>query len=206
MECSACGSSMRNEARVCLACGEIVRKKVAASDRLTAVPAGVPHWIAFDAPPAGQALFYPASRIQRTFAVLVDVVILGLVGYLFGAATGGEPARLNANGTVSYDLWLLIPLLAFNALYAIVFPATAWQGTPGKKLIGLRIVTPEHEQISIFQSTARWGCQLVCFGVVFPLAAMVALVGCIAVPIAFLILMGNGRSPWDAMAGTQVVD
>ena len=24
--------------------------------------------------------------------------------------------------------------------------------------------------------------------------------------IAFLILMGNGRSPWDAMAGTKVVD
>ena len=35
---------------------------------------------------------------------------------------------------------------------------------------------------------------------------MVALIGCVAVPVAFLILMGNGRSPWDAMAGTKVVD
>jgi hypothetical protein len=34
---------------------------------------------------------------------------------------------------------------------------------------------------------------------------MVALFGIVAVPIAILVLCGDGRSPWDRMAGTMVV-
>ena len=43
MDCSGCGSAMRDDARVCLSCGEVVRRKIAPADRLQAVPAGVPH-------------------------------------------------------------------------------------------------------------------------------------------------------------------
>lgn len=206
MDCSGCGSAMRDDARVCLSCGEVVRRKIAPADRLQAVPAGVPHWIALDPPREAETLYYGASRLQRLLAALVDGLILGAVGLLLSILMGGLGATLNDDGTVTFQ-WarLVVPLLV-GAAYFMVFPVTSWQGTPGKKFIGLRIVTLEHEPITLLQSVGRWGAMQVCFGIVFPLAAMVALIGCVAVPVAFLILMGNGRSPWDAMAGTKVVD
>lgn len=205
MECSGCDSAMRDDARVCLSCGEIVRTKVAPGDRLTAAPAGVPAWIAFDAARQVEPLSYPASRLQRIFAVLVDLVILGVAGLLVAAVVGGETATVSDTGGVTVHWSVLLPLLAMNAAYTIVFPATRWQGTPGKKLLGIRIVDLQQRPISFPQSVGRWACQQVIFGLVIPLAMMVALLGCIAVPIAILILCGDGRSPWDRMAGTMVV-
>ncbi len=206
MECSGRGSTMRDDARVCLSCGEIVRAKVAPGDRLTAAPAGVPAWIAFDAPRQVEPFSYPASRLQRIFAVLIDTVVLGVAGLLVAALLGEQTATVSGTGGVSVHWSVLLPLLAMNAAYTIIFPATRWQGTPGKRLLGLRIVNLEHEPISLPQSIGRWACQQVIFGLVIPLAMMVALLGCIAVPIAILILCGDGRSPWDRMAGTMVVD
>ena len=106
--------------------------------------------------------------------------------------------------------WIILAVagafVALGAIYHIAFPASAWQATPGKKFIGLRVTTLEHERLTLVQAMGRWAALQVCFCIVFPLAAMVAVLGCIAVPLAFLILMGDGRSPWDAMVGTQVVD
>lgn len=206
MTCESCGSNLRGDARICLACGEPVRTRVAPADRLQAAPAGVPHWIAFDAPATTTPLAYPASRVQRIFAGAVDAMILAIPVALLLLATGGSAARVDDGGGVTFDwLWSGI-LLGLSAGYFIGFPASAWQATPGKRLLGLRIVTLEHEQLTLLQSVARWFAQQVVFAVVVPLAMMVALFGVIAVPIAILILCGDGRSPWDRMAGTMVVD
>ena len=206
MECGECGSSIRDEARVCLSCGEIVRRRVMAADRLQAVPAGVPHWIAFDDPRGAEVGFYGASRVQRILAGLIDALILGAIAFALSLVVGREAATLNSDGTVNFDWVRIVPFVAIGAIYHIAFPASAWQATPGKKFIGLRVTTLEHERLTLVQAIGRWAALQVCFCIVFPLAAMVAVLGCIAVPLAFLILMGDGRSPWDAMAGTQVVD
>jgi uncharacterized RDD family membrane protein YckC len=197
---------MREEARVCLACGEVVRKKVAVNERLMAAPAGVPSWIALDVPSEPEELFYPASRIQRIFAVAVDSLLLGLATFAVTRVVGSDAAEIGDGGKVTFHWGVLIALLAVNAVYLIIFPATKWQGTPGKKLLGIRIVNLENEPISLPQSVLRWACQQVIFSVVIPLAMLVALFGFIAVPVARLILCGDGRSPWDAMAGTKVVE
>lgn len=205
MNCPACGSSLREDARICLSCGEVVRAKVAPADRLQTAPAGVPSWIAFDAPVGQQPLSYPASRLQRIFAAAADSFVLGLATFLLATALGRSSVAVSETGEWTVDWPFLVAVLAVNAAYMIVFPATRWQGTPGKKLLGLRIVDLEHRPISLPQSIGRWACQQTIFLVVIPLAMMVALLGCIAVPIAILILCGDGRSPWDRMAGTMVV-
>lgn len=205
MTCPACGSNLRDDARICLSCGEMLRPKVAPAERLQAAPAGVPSWIAFDAPAGAEPLSYPASRLQRIFAAAADSFVLGLATFLLSLAFGRTTVAVNEGGGWTVDWPFLVAVLAVNAAYAIVFPATRWQGTPGKKLLGLRIVDLEHRPTSLPQSIGRWACQQTIFLVVIPLAMMVALLGCIAVPIAILILCGDGRSPWDRMAGTMVV-
>ena len=211
MTCPNCNAHLRDDASICLSCGEMVRRRIASSDRLQAAPAGVPAWIAFDAPPATEGTLFPASRVQRIVAALVDSTVLALVAAGLTLVLG-EPAEVSgdiaASARPEFTLnWVpFVLLVVVSAMYHIVFPATKWRATPGKKLLGLQIVNLEHEQVTMWQSAARWFCFQVCWLIVFPLAALVALYGCIAVPVAFLILMGNGRSPWDWMAGTKVVD
>ncbi|MBK8559651.1 RDD family protein [Candidatus Amarobacter glycogenicus] len=133
MECGECGSSIRDEARVCLSCGEIVRRRVAAADRLQAIPAGVPHWIAFDDPRGAEVGFYGASRVQRILAGLIDALILGAIAFALSFVVGREAATLNSDGTVTFDCARIVPFVALGAIYHIAFPASAWQATPGKK-------------------------------------------------------------------------
>ena len=204
MNCPACGSNVREDARVCLACGEVLRAKVARAERLEVAPAGVPGWAAFEPRPATHQASYPASRLQRIMAALVDAAILAVPAFALAAVTGHGPWRGSLSGGIEIDwLWSAI-LMALNAGYFIGFPASSWQGTPGKRFLGLRIVTLEGEPITLVQSVGRWASQQVVFGVFIPLAMMVALLGCIAVPVAILILCGDGRSPWDRLAGTMV--
>ncbi|MBK9545223.1 MAG: RDD family protein [Dehalococcoidia bacterium] len=152
--------------------------------------------LASTAPLASSASWLPSSI----------ALILGAIAFALSFVVGREAATLNSDGTVTFDWVRIVPFVAIGAIYHIAFPASAWQATPGKKFIGLRVTTLEHERLTLVQAIGRWAALQVCFCIVFPLAAMVAVLGCIAVPLAFLILMGDGRSPWDAMAGTQVVD
>lgn len=205
MTCPACGSTMRDDARVCLSCGEVVRAKVAPAERLQAVTAGVPQWIAFDGSKQADSVSYPASRIQRIVAAFIDACVLAIPLILIGLVTGQSTATLDSSRHLSVN-WLWIGVTCgIQAGYFIGFAASSWQGTPGKRFMGLRIVTLEQEPISLPQSIGRWACQQVIFAIVIPLAMMVALFGIVAVPIAILVLCGDGRSPWDRMAGTMVV-
>jgi uncharacterized RDD family membrane protein YckC len=89
--------------------------------------------------------------------------------------------------------------------YHVVFPVTRWQGTPGKKLLGLRITGLDGERINICQSFMRHLGFSVFWWLMVPLMLFIGVL-VLAVPIAALWLMGDGRSPWDSMAGTRVVD
>jgi uncharacterized RDD family membrane protein YckC len=210
MECGGCGSVLRNDARICLSCGEMVRKRVAPGDRLEAVPAGVPHWIAFDPKEDAASSDLPASRTSRVLAFVVDSLILGGFGALASIQFATDDRHsYEANGVEVWasgvPLWLMVSLWALGLVYAVGFPASKVQGTPGKKLLGLRITNLEGERINFFQSFMRYLGQAVFFGIMVPLMLIVG-VFCLALPVAILFLMGDGRSPWDYIAGTKVVD
>jgi uncharacterized RDD family membrane protein YckC len=201
---------MRDDQRVCLQCGEMVTKRVAAEDRLQAVPAGVPAWIAFDAT-AKPAVDLPASRLSRVIAATVDGAIFAVLASVGFALFASEPDySFDATTRVSFadlgvPVWLVVSLWLSQMLYHVVFPVTAWRGTPGKKLLGIRITGLDGERMNIFQSFMRHLCQSVFWWMLVPLMMLVG-VAVFAVPIAVLWLMGDGRSPWDSMAGTRVVD
>ncbi|MGE3073984.1 MAG: RDD family protein [Dehalococcoidia bacterium] len=214
MECTACGSKMRDEARVCLSCGEVVRKKVAPADRLEVAPAGVPHWIALDTSPRREVVL-GAGRPARALALIFDATVLGLLGWALVAAIGGTSMRVTTEGEYHIDWWVAGPLLAIQTAYFVIFPATKWQGTPGKRLVSLRIVDLDENPINIIQSLVRYvfqqiwlvvGVPLTVLGVSFSPWALFPFVAVIAVGVAFWMLCNNGRSPWDWMAGTKVVE
>ena len=210
MECPACGSAMRDEQRICLECGEMVKKRVAPADRIQAVPAGVPSWIAFD-PKAQPRIDLPASRLSRVIAAIVDGLVISVLGTIAFALFASEPnyefdpTKGPSFSDLGIPIWLLVSVLAAQVAYHVVFPVTRWQGTPGKKLLGLRITGLDGERINIFQSFMRHLGFSVFWWLMVPLMLFIGVL-VIAVPIAALWLMGDGRSPWDSMAGTRVVD
>ena len=215
MNCPACGSNLRDEARACLACGELIRRKVTPSDRLEAAPAGVPAWFAFEGREPAETL-YGAGRLARILAAVVDGIILAIVVSLITFLAGPTfDADLDSREyTIHWPVFIAVT--ALEAAYYIAFPATRWQGTPGKKLLGLRILDVDDRPIGVLQSAMRFVFQQLWFWVGLPLAlvavayspwaAIFRFLAFIAVAVALWMLCNNGRSPWDYMAGTKVVD
>ena len=95
MTCPSCGSNLRDDARICLSCGEMVRAKVAPAERMQTAPAGVPSWIALDAQANGRPVSYPASRLQRIVAAGVDAVVIAIPLVLLGLASGQSVAAVD---------------------------------------------------------------------------------------------------------------
>ncbi len=211
---------MRDGARICLSCGEMVRTPVATGDRLAPAAAGVPSWIAFEPRHPNALTLYPAGRLQRIVAALVDGLVISVVAWIVGLALGEAVATVETRGGLEVEYavnWrALVPLLVFQCAYYVAFPATSLQGTPGKKLLGLRITTLEEGQLNIFQSAMRFvfqqawlivGVPLTLVGVSnSPWAGLFPFLAVIATGVAFWVLCGNGRSPWDWMASTRVVE
>lgn len=80
---------------------------------------------------------------QRFLAVVVDVVILGLVGFVLGKAFG-QDVFTSSDGQVSYSLTGAPALLALliGLAYYIYLEGGSGQ-TLGKKLVGIRVADIE---------------------------------------------------------------
>lgn len=215
MQCPACGSSLRDGARVCLSCGEVLRHELPSSDRLQVAPAGVPAWIALEKPPSG-GVDYAAGRLQRLLAFIADSLLVGSAAWLAATPFGGRDIPLSREGVDRMSLWGVLPLVVLHAAYFILFAASGWQATPGKRLMGMRIRTVDDGPITIFTSVARFlyqqawlvvGFPLTLFAVSFsPWAGLLPFLACGATALAIWMLCADGRSPWDWMAGTRVVE
>lgn len=84
----------------------------------------------------------PAGFWHRAGALLIDIVLLGLVGYFVETRLGIEDVDFDRH-PFPEALALMMPSLALNAaitsIYAMIMVGT-WGGTVGKLLCGLRIV------------------------------------------------------------------
>jgi len=206
---------------MCLECGEVIRARVASGERLVAAPiAGVPSWMALEGQVA-TGVDMPAGRAPRFFAYALDCIIVGMVLVPLYLMFSGELIATSGseNGKIDVDIPAWIGVWVIQALYAIVFPASKLGATPGKKLVGLRIVDASGERPNIGQSAVRAVAQALFFGGI-PLLALGMLLGAgilphllvlailfpITMPIALFILVGGGSSPWDAVAGTRVLE
>jgi uncharacterized RDD family membrane protein YckC len=206
---------MRDDQRICLQCGELVQRRVAAAERLEAVPAGVPSFFAFEGRPPAEVTF-GAGRPQRLLAFIIDALIVAGAGWVASLPFGGQAVTISDEGVVEgFEIWLFLPTFIFQCAYYILFAASAWQATPGKRVLGMKITSVDEGRITIIRSVVRFASQQVSLVVAVPLAmfvsdwspwALVPFASLLAVPIALWILCDNGRSPWDWAAGTKVVD
>jgi uncharacterized RDD family membrane protein YckC len=207
MTCTSCGANLRDDARICLNCGEIMR--VASSEPAVAVDArslGIPVWLG-----PGQSRDSGSSirsgRFPRLMAAFIDLVIINVISapvFLLFFGDRVEAAARSGSFEPDWTLWAVN--IGLIALYLVIFPLTPLRGTPGKRLLGMRVVDSEGQPLDFGLAFMRSFWQIFFLTIAFPLAAIFALFGVVAVIIAFVFLIGDGGSPWDSIAGTRVVD
>ncbi len=76
-----------------------------------------------------------AGRLERLFANLIDTIILILPGGLLSA-------MLDADGLAMLGMFIM------SAAYYTHFTASAWQATPGKRLLGIYVIRTDYRMLS----------------------------------------------------------
>jgi uncharacterized RDD family membrane protein YckC len=136
----------------------------------------------------------------RFAAYLIDTIIVGLVFVPIGVVIAMILAASGDGGSDEATLGLiqalngglnLVSILA-TWLYSSLLESSSWQGTVGKKLIGLRVTDLDGNRISFGKATGRH------FGKM--LSSLICLVGFIMVAFT-----EKHQGLHDQMAGTLVV-
>lgn len=141
---------------------------------------------AVETPEGVELEFSPAGPVPRILAWLVDLAIRA-AGYL-ALATG-----LAALGQAGMGL-MLIGLFLIEWFYPVVFEVLAQGQTPGKKLLGLRVLREDGAPVGWSRSLVRSLLMTVDF---LPLGY--------AAGLAAMALGGRGQRLGDLAAGTVVV-
>src|SRR5437868_12955147 len=131
----------------------------------------------------------------RVLAYIIDSLIMSAIFFPLGMgvglaiSAGGDPnspllplANLGLNGVSILAGWL----------YHAFLESSSWQGTIGKKVLGLRVTDLDGNQISFGKATGRY------FGMI--LSGMICLVGFIMVAFT-----EKKQGLHDIMAGTLVL-
>lgn len=93
------------------------------------------------------------TLLERALAYLVDSLITGAIWlFVAGSLAGFDPDRLFTDPTVGALAGLLFLSLPFA--YFVLAEAAAGT-TPGKRLLGLRVRTLDHEAPGLFAATVR---------------------------------------------------
>jgi uncharacterized RDD family membrane protein YckC len=134
----------------------------------------------------------PASLSRRLVARLIDLGLLVVLVLLIGPLESGH--RLS-----SADRWLvtLVGLAVVMALESMFL--WLWAATPGKRLLGLRVVGFDGAQPAFSDFGVR---ALVLFGLLY-----LPVVGQITILVVFVTAAADEgrRTWWDRASGTQVV-
>lgn len=113
----------------------------------------------------------------RFFALIIDSVIINYSFILLRYLTGGEPSLLE---------------IVFLWLYFTILESSSWQGTVGKKLLGLKVVDLNGQRISFLRANARYFSKYISF---------------ILLGIGFLMVAFTSKKQGlhDKIAGTLVI-
>jgi uncharacterized RDD family membrane protein YckC len=132
----------------------------------------------------------------RFAAYLIDTLILGVVFVPLGLVMGVVMAASGADETAEVmplvNMGINVGSIVAGWLYSSLLESSSWQGTVGKKLIGLRVTDLNGYPISFGKATGRY------FGKI--LSSMICLVGFIMVAFT-----EKQQALHDQLAGTLVV-
>jgi uncharacterized RDD family membrane protein YckC len=129
-----------------------------------AAPIGTTGAPAAGAVPSPGALALYAGFWRRFWAFLIDGFIIGAAMAPFGFGLWGTITALGHSTVASASalagiilasmfVWLLRALVTW--LYGALFESSAWQATPGKKVLGLKVTDLEGRRISFARATGR---------------------------------------------------
>ena len=166
MFCSLCGATITEGVSFCPACGQAVSAGGAMQGGApTATQAFPPH------PPMLYAGFW-----LRFVSYLIDGIVLGIpfviVFAIFAAATGLGAALSNIHAGEPPDA--IVALLGFGFIFGIVvigivggwlyyamMESSSWQGTLGKRALGLYVTDMEGRRISFARASGRFFSKLI---------------------------------------------
>jgi len=137
-----------------------------------------------------------AGFISRLFAFSIDIVIIVVVlifaGWLLNAMSTIFQLGILDSLSTFFEIWVTsVIVILFSAAYYIFFWTLVGQ-TPGKLLLGLRVVSRSGRPITFWQALRRY---------------VGYFISAVAIYIGYLwILIDNRRQGWhDKLAGTYVV-
>jgi uncharacterized RDD family membrane protein YckC len=93
---------------------------------------------------------------KRVAASFIDSTLLSLAGGITGEALGTIFSDLTGGGEMSRVIWILATTLTLNVLYYAWFHSTLALATPGKMIIGIKVVRSDGEAISFLRGVARF--------------------------------------------------
>lgn len=151
-----------------------------------------------------------AGFLRRLAALMIDGVLLTIATYaivflmlivigvgvggiteLFGASAGGEPP--SGPLLIVFVLGFYVFPFLLRGSYYVLFTRSAWQATPGKRAVGIKVVDLDGQRISTGRATGRWFAAALSYMTLY---------------IGFLMAAFTDRKQalHDMVAGTRVVD
>jgi uncharacterized RDD family membrane protein YckC len=167
MYCSKCGAAVPDGVAFCPACGQ------PAGGAAVMPPAPSPGVAAaYAASAEARRPVYYAGFWLRFVAYLIDLVVICIVatpiflllGSMLGLGMGSiarNPDAMMLGSAVGAYLLFDGCLLLGIWLYYAPLESSAWQGTVGKKLLGLRVTDLHGNRISFGRATARLFAKIV---------------------------------------------
>ncbi len=154
MFCAKCGAAVAEGSPFCGTCGQPVGASAPAVAGYPAAGAG--------AIAAARTVY--AGFWLRFVALIIDCVLVGIVlgipfGILFGAMgismMGRNPGAMIGPGLGMFLLFEGFAVL-FQWLYFAMMESSSWQGTVGKKALGLMVTDMNGQRISFARATGRF--------------------------------------------------
>jgi len=173
MYCSKCGANVPDNATFCSACGQptggIPVQQAAAVAMGVVVRAGVQYagfWLRFVAWIIDRILLQVAAWI----ILLPFMASLGLHGFFRGRPPEGPEELLPFMGSI---FRFALIALAIDWFYYALLESSVWQGTLGKKALGLEVTDLAGNRVSFGRATGRFFGRIISaliFGIGFIMA------------------------------------
>jgi uncharacterized RDD family membrane protein YckC len=187
MYCSKCGANVPEGVAFCPACGQPAAgvaavQPTASVSPVYAPPPPAPTW---QAPVAAPTVAY-AGFWLRFVALIIDFIIIYCVRALiflpFGIGMGmrgmfhGAQPQSPADLVPFFATFIRIMVIStiIQWLYFSLMESSAWQGTLGKKALGLTVTDLEGRRISFGRATGRYFAKIISSVILFIGYIMVA--------------------------------
>ncbi|MGP0060813.1 MAG: RDD family protein [Beijerinckiaceae bacterium] len=118
---------------------------------------------------AGFWIRFAAYLIDTVFMFLlliVPAIVFGIVFGIFAAAAGGT-SKGNEPAVVLGVILLYAVMIVIVILYQVLTLGGRWQATPGKRLLGLYVITLSGEPVSKWRAVGRYLCYSVSAAVLY---------------------------------------